>query len=96
MAINTRELRCGRSIERFSNTVQAVIGILERFLETLVCLDHCFVTTETVERLTVPSRLGQTRVGDIDMNQPWMGWVSKALVALSTVRAEFTASDLAQ
>jgi hypothetical protein len=51
MAINTRELRCGRSIEQFAKAAQAVKAILERFLETLVYLDQGFVTTQTVERL---------------------------------------------
>ncbi len=96
MAINTRDLKCGRSIERFAKTTQAVKAILERFLEILVGLDHCFVTTQRMEQLSLPARVGRTQVGGIDLGHPRMSRVAKALVALTAVRPDFTASDLAR
>ncbi|MBV9483505.1 MAG: hypothetical protein JO249_22555, partial [Acidobacteria bacterium] len=96
MAINTRELRCGRDITQFAKVTQALKGILERFLDILVGLDHCFVTTQRVEQLSLPARLGRLRVGGIDLGHPRMSGVAKALVALTAVRPDLTASDLAR
>lgn len=96
MAINTMELRCGRSIEQFARATQALKGILEQFLDIFVGLDHCFVTTQRVEQLSLPARLGRSRVGGIDLGHPRMNRVAKALVALTAVRPDFTASDLAR
>ncbi|MBV9223273.1 MAG: hypothetical protein JOY85_04550, partial [Acidobacteriaceae bacterium] len=83
-------------IERFAKAAKVLQGILERFLEILVGLDHCFVTTQRVEQLSLPAHVGRTRVGGIDLGHPRMSGVAKALVALTAVRPDLTASDLAR
>jgi hypothetical protein len=96
MAIDARELRCGRDVGQFAKTATKLKEILERFLETLRCLDRCFVSADWLEELSSPSKVGTTRVGGIDFNRPRMRWAARALLALSVRPGGFTASQLAQ
>jgi len=92
---NTKAYRWGRSLPAFPEMVSRLKGILERFLDALGCINACFVTDETLEKLPQPALIGQTRVGGIDLNKPRMRQVAKAVLALSAAPAGFTASDLA-
>jgi hypothetical protein len=92
---NTEQLRCGRSLERFPEIVVQAKGILERFMEALSCIDQCFIADRMLEQLPVPSQVGKTKVGGIDLNQPRMRWVVEAVIALSPSPGGFTASQLA-
>ena len=96
MSIDTRELRCGRDVGQLAKTATRLKEILERFLETLCCLDRCFVSADWLEELSSPSKVGTTQVGGIDLNRPRMRWVARALLALSVRPGGFTASQLAQ
>jgi hypothetical protein len=69
--------------------------ILERFLNAVGCIDCCFVADETLEQLPQPAKVGQTKVGGIDLNQPRMRRAAEAVLALSTAPTGFTASELA-
>lgn len=93
---NTREYRWGRSLPCFPDIVTRLKGILERFLNTLGCMNTCFVSDETLERLPEPAQVGQTRVGGIDLNKHRTRRVAEAVLALSASPAGFTASDVAQ
>jgi hypothetical protein len=95
MAHNVKELCCGRSLEKFPETVTRLKGILERFMDALSCLDQCFITDDTLEQLPAPSRVGKTKVGGIDFNKPRMRWVAEAVLALAPHPRGFTASGLA-
>ena len=92
---NTKELRCGRSLEKFPQIVIEAKGILERFMNALSCIDQCFIADRMLEQLPVPSQVGKTTVGGIDLNKPRMRWVIEALIALSPFPGGFTASELA-
>jgi hypothetical protein len=92
---NTEQLRCGRSLERFPEIVVQAKGILERFMEALSCIDQCFIADRMLEQLPVPSQVGKTKVGGIDLNKPRMRWVVEAVIALSPSPGGFTASQLA-
>ena len=96
MAIDARGLRCGRDVGQFAKTATKLKEILERFLETLCCLDRCFVSADSLDELSSPSKAGTTQVGGIDFNRPRMRWVARALLALSVRPGGFTASQLAQ
>ena len=76
MATDARELRCGRDVGQFAKTATKLKEILERFLETLCCLDRCFVSADWLEELSSPSKVGTTQVGGIDFNRPRMRWVT--------------------
>jgi hypothetical protein len=93
---NTKELRCGRSLENFPQIVIEAKGILERFMDALSCIDQCFIADRMLEQLPAPSQVGKTKVGGIDLNKPRMRWVIEALIALSPSPGRFTASELAR
>ena len=92
---NTRELGCGRALENFPEIVRRLQALLERFADALSCIDSCFISDQTLERLPTPSRVGKIVVGGIDLNKPRMRWVAEAVIALSAASDGFTASDLA-
>ena len=91
---NTRAYRWGRSLPCFPEIVTRLKGILERFLDAVGCLNACFVSDETLEKLPEPAQIGQTRVGGIDLNKLRMRRAAEAVLALSASPAGFTASDL--
>jgi hypothetical protein len=93
---NTEELRCGRSLEKFPEIVVQAKNILERFMDALSCIDQCFIADGMLEQLPVPSQVGKTKVGGIDLNKPRMRWVVEAVIALSPSPNGFTASELAR
>jgi hypothetical protein len=95
IAHNTLELRTGRSLEKFPETVVALKTILRRFMDALSCIDQCFIADEMLEQLPAPSQVGKTRVGGIDFNKPRMRRVGEAVVALSPSPGGFTAAELA-
>ena len=89
---NTKDLRgVRRSLDEFPKIVRHLKGILERFLDSLYCLEACFVADSTLEDLPV----GKVRVGGLDLNKPRTRLVMESVVSLSTAPAGFTASQLA-
>ena len=92
---NTRELRCGRSLEKFPEIVIEAKSILERFMDALSCIDQCFIADRMLEQLPTPSQVGKTKVGGIDLNKSRMRSVVEAVIALSPAPGGFTASELA-
>lgn len=95
MAQNAKELRCGRSVEKFAACVQRLSEILERFLNALSCMDSCFISDGVLDELPAPSLVGATHVGGVDFNRPRIHRVVRALLALSSSPRGFTASQLA-
>ena len=96
MALDARDLRCGRDLGQFAKAAQKLQAILERFLEVLSCLDRCWVSAETMEQLPKPAQVGQVRVGGLDFNEGRTAAVAKSLQALSVQPRGFTASELAR
>ena len=105
VAHNTRELNCGRSLEKFPEVVSRLKAMLERFADALSCIDQCFIADDMLEHLPLASRVGKTLVvglqptdlirGGIDLNKARMRQVVEALIALSPSPNGFTASDVA-
>lgn len=93
---NTKEYRWRRSLPCFPDIVARLQLILERFLDAVGCMNACFVSDDTLEKLPQPAQVGKTRVGGIDLNQSRMRRVAEAVLALSTSPTGFTASELAQ
>jgi hypothetical protein len=69
VAHNTKQLGSGRTIERFPQIVTRLAGMTERFLTTLDCVHTGFLPDGTLDELPLASRIGQTRVGGIDLEQ---------------------------
>ena len=93
---NAKAYRWRRSLPCWGEIVTRLLGILERFLNAVGCMDACFVADDTLENLPRPAQVGRTKVGGMDFNQPRMRRVTEAVLALSTSPAGFTASELAQ
>jgi hypothetical protein len=95
MVHNASETPYRRKLENFPKTVLWMNEVVGRFLNTLHCIDACFVGDETLEKLPEPSVVGKTRVGGVDLNRSRMRLAMRAIVALSTSPTGFTAGDVA-
>jgi hypothetical protein len=92
---NTKQLRCGRVLDRFGEIVGRLAGMVERFTTTLDCLDVGFLPDNTIDELPLPSQIGATRVGGIDLNKPRIRAALSAVLALTAAPGGFTVADLA-
>ena len=95
VAHNIREFHCGRLLDEFPEIVDRLKSMLERFMEALSCIDQCFIGDEMLECLPLPSRVGKSIVGGIDLNRPRLRHVAQAVIALSASPDGFTAAELA-
>jgi hypothetical protein len=86
VAHNTRELNCGRSLEKFPEVVSRLKAMLERFADALSCIDQCFIADDMLEHLPLASQVGKTLVGGIDLNKGGMRQVVEALLPSSRAR----------
>ena len=92
---NTKELRCGRLLERFPQIIARLQQILEQFLNNLYCMDASFISGETLDQLATPSQVGKTRIGGMDVNKPRTRAVLSAALALACSPDGFTTGQLA-
>ena len=92
---NARDLGCGRVVAHFPTIVVRLHDMLERFLTTLDCVDVAFISDDTLDQLPLPSRLGRTRVGGVDLNKPRTRMVLAAVLALAASPTGFSVSELA-
>jgi hypothetical protein len=92
---NTKELRCRRSLENFPEIITRLAGMADRFATTLDCADISFITDGTLDELPLPSRIGATRTGGIDLNKPRIRAALSAALALAAAPPGFTVADLA-
>ena len=90
VAHNTRALGCGRVVDRFPHIVVRLRSMLERFMTTLDCVDAAFISDELLDQLPLPSRLGKTRVGGVDLNNLRMRRALSAVLALAPSPAGFS------
>ncbi len=92
---NTRTLGIGRVLERFPEIVTRLGAMVERFCTALDCVDIGFIPDGTLDSLPLPSQIGATRVGGIDLNRPRMRSAMAGVLALSAAPEGFTVADLA-
>ena len=90
---NTRELRCRRGIDNFPQIITALAGITGRFATALDCADIAFITDGFLDDLPLPSRLGATRTGGIDLNKPRIRAALSAALALASAPHGFTIAE---
>ncbi len=69
--------------------------MLERLLTTPDCVDIAFVNAATLDQLLLPSMLGKTRVGGVDLNKVRVRTVLAGVMALASSPTGFRVSDLA-
>ena len=89
---NTRELRCGRVLDKLSEIVSRLAAMTDRFCTMLDCVDIGFITDGVLEELTGPSQMGATRVGGVDLNQPRARNALSAVLALTPAPKGFTSA----
>jgi hypothetical protein len=90
---NTKELRCRRSLENFPEIITRLAGMAERFATTLDCADISFLPDGSLDELPLPSRIGATRTGGIDLNKPRIRAALAAALALAAAPHGFTAAQ---
>jgi len=95
VAHNTKQLGCGRTIERFPQIVTRLAGMTERFCTTLDCVTTGYLPDGTLDQLPLPARIGRTRVGGIDLNKPRIRAALAAVLTLAAAPGGFTVADLA-
>jgi hypothetical protein len=91
---NTKQLRCGRILEKFPEITHRLAGMVERFTTALDCVDVSFLPEDTLDQLPLPSQIGTTRIGGIDLNKPRIRSTLAAVLALATAPGGFTVHDL--
>ena len=90
---NTKELRCGRSLDHFGEIITRLAGMAERFATTLDCADIAFINDQILDDLPLPSQLGATRTGGIDLNKPRIRAALSAALALTATPCGFTVAE---
>ena len=90
---NTRELRCRRGLDNFPEIITRLSGMAARFATTLDCADISFLPDGALDDLPLPSRLGATRVGGIDLNKPRIRAALSAALALAAAPHGFTVAE---
>lgn len=95
IAHNTKNLHCGKLINRFGAIAETLKSILERFVQSLHCLDASFIDAGLLENLPLPVRVGATRTGGIDINRPRARAVMESLIALSANPQGYRLLDVA-
>jgi hypothetical protein len=91
---NTKQLRCGRVLDRFPEIISKLAGMVGRFCTTLDCVDTGFLPEDTLDQLPLPSHLGTIRIGGIDLNKPRIRTTLAAVLALAAAPDGFTVTDL--
>lgn len=94
-AHNTKQLRCGRTLDNFGRIIARLAGATDRFCTTLDCVDTSFVADHTLDALPLPTQIGATRVGGVDLNRPRMRAALSAALALACAPEGFTVADFA-
>lgn len=92
---NARVLPCGCLLDRFAEIVTHLRGILNRFLDAMHCIDIACISDVQLDDLSTSSRVGETRVGGIDISKPRMRAVIEGVIELAVDHRGFSASDLA-
>jgi hypothetical protein len=91
---NTKQLRCGRILEKFPEITNRLAGMVERFCTALDCVDVGFLPDGTLDELPLPTWIGATRIGGVDVNKPRIRSALAAVLALSAAPGGFTVTDL--
>jgi hypothetical protein len=91
---NARKMRSNYGIDSFPQIIALLKETLERFLSVLRGVDISFISTEKLDEWPLPSKIGQSRVGGVDVNHPRIRAVMEGVIALSTDPRGFTLSQL--
>ena len=90
---NTKELRCRRSLENFTEIIDRLAGMADRFATTLDCAGTGFLPDGVLDELPLPARAGTSRIAGVDMNKPRIRAALSAALALASAPGGFTVAE---
>ena len=70
IAHHTKQLGCGRTLDKLAQITTRLPGMVDRFTSMLDCVEIGFLPDGILDQLPAPSKLAATRVGGIDLNSP--------------------------
>jgi hypothetical protein len=90
---NTKQLGCGRVLERFPEIVGRLAAMVDRFTTMLDCVDVGFVPDGVLDQLPASSQLGATSVGGVDVNKARTRAALTAVLASAVAPEGFTVAQ---
>jgi hypothetical protein len=92
---NARAMKIGISLPKFTEIIQRLHSILERFLDTIHWMDTAAISDSTMDELPQSAQIGASKVGGIDINKERIRLVMQAVIELAAQPYGFTSSQLA-
>ena len=96
IAHHVADLRCGQILPAFPAVIARLAQLLERFLQCLQCVDAPWVGAELLERLSLPTGQGRSRLAGLNLNKPRVRAAMEAVMALCGQPTGFTAAQHAE
>jgi hypothetical protein len=93
IAHHTKQLGCGRTLDKFPHITTRLRGMVDRFTSMLDCVEIGFLPDGILDQLPVPSTLAATRVGGIDLNRPRIRAALAGALALAVAPQGFTVAE---
>jgi hypothetical protein len=93
IAHHTKQLGCGRRLDKFPQITARLTGMVDRFTSMLDCVELGFLPDGILDQLPAPSQLAATRVGGIDLNTARVRAALAATLALAVAPAGFTVAE---
>jgi hypothetical protein len=93
IAHHTKQLGCGRTLDKFAQITTRLTAMVDRFTSMLDCVDVGFLPDGILDQLPAPSKLAETRIGGIDLNRPRVRAALAAALALAVAPAGFTVAQ---
>jgi hypothetical protein len=93
IAHHTKQLGCGRTLDKFPQIIGRLTAMVDRFTSMLDCVEVGFLPDGILDQLPAPSQIAATRVGGIDLNRPRVRAALAAALALAVAPAGFTVAE---
>ncbi len=93
IAHHTKQLGCGRRLDKFPQIITRLTGMVDRFTSMLDCVELGFLPDGILDQLPTPSTLGATRTGGLDINLPRVRAALAAALALAVAPQGFTVAE---
>ncbi len=95
IAHNTKALKCKRRLDCFPDIATELGSYVQHFMESVKGIDLGFCDHQLLDELPLPSQLGKTRIGGINLNTTRMQAVFNAVIALAVKPGGFKSGELA-
>jgi len=93
---NTKDLLCGKVLEKLPVMLERMSGMLIRFLDTVSAAHASFLDEGAFDQWCEPTMRGTRRLAGIDLNKARNRSVVDAVVSLATTPDGFTLAQLAE